>query len=517
MNLRQKAQIAIEKYKELYDFAPSGYFSLSKDGNILDLNLRAAKMIDKKRPLSKNIRFALFVSEDTRETFNSFLDNAFISGAELTCEVILSTPGNIPIYVHLNGMVKENQCLVSMVDMTERKLAKMLHDLNLRLGNIIEGTQAGTWEWNVQTGETIFNEIWAQIIGYTLEELAPLNIKTWETLTHPDDLKLSYEQLEMHFDGTLPNYNYDCRMKHKDGHWVWVHDCGQIMSWTSDGKPLMMFGTHTDITDRKQFEELLMQTRRNYEAFYNNIDYFLFVLDLRGNILHMNKTVIERLGYSREELLGQSILMVHPADRREEAGRIVTEMLDGTVSFCPVPIATKSGVQIPVETRVFQGIWDDGPVLFGVTKDISKITLSEEKFSKIFRFNPSACGLSGLDDHKYIEVNDAFSALLGFDKDEVIGKTATDLGILTPETIRDVLLKADGNGNVTNIGASLKARNGDIKHVLLSAENIYIQDKKYRFTFAQDITERKRVEDALIESEAKYKNLLWQIVKQKPL
>lgn len=504
----KKADIAYEKYKELYDFAPSGYFSLSIEGNILDINLRAKKMIDKDHLLSKNSNFGFFVSEDTRELYERFLDRAFNSKSEQTCEVTVLTPGNMPIYVHLNGMVVQNQCLVGMVDISDRKLAKLLRNFNLRLENIVEGTQAGTWEWNVQTGETFFNEIWAQIIGYTLEELAPVSFATWESLTHPDDLKQSKELFEMHLAGKIPYYDQDCRLRHKDGHWVWVHDRGQIMTWTIDGKPLKMFGTRTDISERKQYENILAQTRRNYEAFFNNIDYFLFVLDVNGNIMHMNNTVTERLGFSREELLGKSILMVHPPERREEAGKTVGDMLAGLAIFCPVPLITKSGVQIPVETRVSHGIWEDGPVLFGVTKDVSKITLSEEKFSKIFRFNPTACGLSGLDDHIYIEVNKAFLTLLGFKNDEVIGKTAMELGILTPETIREVLMKADVNGNVANVEASLKAKNGEIKHVLMSSENIYVQDKKYRFTFAQDITELKRAENALIEIEARFRNMI---------
>ena len=69
-------------------------------------------------------------------------------------------------------------------------------------------------------------------------------------------------------------------------------------------------------------------------------------------------------------------------------------MLSGTTEFCPVPILTKAGIQIPVETRVSMGYWDGKPAIFGVTKDISKITLSEEKFSKLFYLNPSPCGLS---------------------------------------------------------------------------------------------------------------------------
>ena len=65
----------------------------------------------------------------------------------------------------------------------------------LRLRYFIDCSGLGTWEWNVQTGETVFNDIWAQIIGYTLGELAPVSIKTWEAFAHPDDLKASEEML----------------------------------------------------------------------------------------------------------------------------------------------------------------------------------------------------------------------------------------------------------------------------------------------------------------------------------
>jgi PAS domain S-box-containing protein len=85
---------------------------------------------------------------------------------------------------------------------------------------------------------------------------------------------------------------------------------------------------------------------------------------------------------------------------------------------------------------------------------------------------------------------------LGFDKDEVIGKTAIELGILTPEITQSVLAKAK-NGTIINIEAKLRAKNGDIKYVLLSAENIYIQNNKYRYTIASDITGLKKFEEEL--------------------
>jgi len=239
---------------------------------------------------------------------------------------------------------------------------------------------------------------------------------------------------------------------------------------------------------------LLEQTRKNYESFFNTINDFLFVLDEQGDIIHMNNTVIERLGYTRDELMGLSVLMLHPANRRDEAGRIVEEMLKGVSEFCPVPIVAKSGVQIPVETRVSHGMWDGKPVIFGVTKDISKVKLSEEKFSKVFDLNPSVCGLSDLDNGKYIEVNDKFYSLLGFEKKEVIGKTAIEIGILSSEAVNVIMSKTEKNGKVSNVETNLKAKNGDVKNVILSAENIFIQDKKYRFTFVHDITELKQAE-----------------------
>jgi PAS domain S-box-containing protein len=379
-HLWAKTEVINDKYTGLFDFTPTGYFMLSQEGKIIELNLSGANMLGKERQALKNGRFGFFLSEEASHVFNSFLKKVFYSKLKENCEVTLSNNYMVPTRVSLTGIIVGNgeQCLVTMVDITERKRA----------------------------------------------------------------------------------------------------------------------------------EELLVQTRHNYETFFNTIDEFLFVLDVHGNILHTNTTVINRLGYTLEELIGKSIMMVHPADRREEAAGIVFEMLNGITTCCPVPIVTKAGVQIPVETRVTLGTWDGQPAIFGVTKDISKIKLSEEKFSKLFYINPSASGLSDLSDHTYIEVNEAFCSLLGYDKTEVIGKTAIELGILNDSSSASILRQTDANGNITNAEAELKARNGEIKHVIVSSENIYIQDKQYRFTVVHDITERKIAENALRDSEEKYRTLI---------
>lgn len=501
----------------------------------------------------------------------------------------------------------------------------ILYRENKNLHQSLVGAGAGTWTWNIETNEEIFDEQCAINIGHNLADLEQSK-QTWDDLVaNREDLIESHGLLEECRIGTTDKYRCVLRLRHKDGSIVYVEDKGMVTKRDSDGFAIQMSGTsiniterienearlrqqaeilraqveasldgilmigsddkrifhnnrmvelfnvpaqilidkngsalldyvasltkcpkefierinhlrdhpyeissdvvefkdgtildrystpvhgkegeyygriwsYHDITERVQADERLAQIRHNYETFFDTIDDFLFVLDAEGNIIYNNQTVTDRLGFSSDELLGNSILMIHPPERRDEAGRIVAEMISGKADFCPVPIVTKSDIQIPVETRVYPGEWDGQPVLFGVTKDISDIMLLNEKFAKIFESNVSACGITDLKTGKYIELNQAFYDLLGFSTDEAIGKTAFDLGILTPDQVAEILKYADGEGKVINAEADLRAKNGDIKHVLLSAVNIYIQDKKYRFTFVNDVTELTRLQHVL--------------------
>jgi PAS domain S-box-containing protein len=147
-----------------------------------------------------------------------------------------------------------------------RQANQQFKEKNERFRFIIEATNAGTWEWNVQTGEVIYSEDWSQMLGYTFDELSPISIGTWTKLCHPDDLVTSQKQLERCFQKETDRYETESRLRHKDGHWVWMLDQGKVMEWDADGKPLLMIGTHQNITERKKAEEAILVNEQRLES-----------------------------------------------------------------------------------------------------------------------------------------------------------------------------------------------------------------------------------------------------------
>lgn len=125
---------------------------------------------------------------------------------------------------------------------------------------VIQATQVGIWDWNIQTGELILNQRWAEIIGYNLEELGNITVQTWMNFYHPDDIEESGLLLADHWHGKSDSYIHETRLQHKNGHYVWVLDTGKVIEKFDDGKPKRMVGTHLDITDKKLAEKEVAQT-----------------------------------------------------------------------------------------------------------------------------------------------------------------------------------------------------------------------------------------------------------------
>ncbi len=164
-----------------------------------------------------------------------------------------------------------------------------------RLIDIIHGAEAGTWEWHVPNGTNIINARWAEMVGYTLDELTPMTIEIWRDLVHPADLAAAETKLARVFAKEVNQFEYQLRMRHRAGHWVQVMSRGRVARWSPDGSPEMMAGVHLDITALKRAEARLAQIIDAATAGTWEFDY-------REGQQQINHHWAEMLGYSFEEL-----------------------------------------------------------------------------------------------------------------------------------------------------------------------------------------------------------------------
>lgn len=132
-----------------------------------------------------------------------------------------------------------------------RQAEQALAESEERLDLALRGADLGTWDWNIETGEVVFNERWAEMLGYALREIEP-HVRAWEQLVHPDDWAGVQAVLQAHLTGRTPGYETEHRLRTKSGGWVWVLDRGKVVARAADGRPLRAAGTYLDITARKE-------------------------------------------------------------------------------------------------------------------------------------------------------------------------------------------------------------------------------------------------------------------------
>ena len=240
--------------------------------------------------------------------------NGHLKWVRVTTEALFDKDGSVS---RVFGSVK---------DITEEyKKEQELEETKTRLEYALIGTNAGYWDWNLNDGKCIFNERWASMLGYNLEEIKPFNIETWESLTHPDDLRLAKVEHEKYLRGKIPIYEVVMRMKHKSGHWVWIFARGAIFGRDSNGNPSRMVGTHVDISERMNNSIKLEKSEKRYRTLFEKSSDPSIILENKV-IKDCNNATVELLGYSsRNELIGMSIQDISP---KEIKGVPITKVME---------------------------------------------------------------------------------------------------------------------------------------------------------------------------------------------
>ncbi len=316
-------------------------------------------------------------------------------------------------------------------DVTERvRMQTQIDRDRQRLQDIIDGTHAGTWEWNLQTGEAHFNERWAEMFGFSLDELVPFTVQTWERFVHPDDLKRSNELLARHFAGETDYYECDVRMRHRDGHWVWVTDRGRVTRRSTDGKPLIISGTHLDITERRLAEERLRESEERFRKLFEDTREATFLLE-HGRILDANRAALDMLKMDSVELLRHS----SPASISPE------RQPDGELSAVKAEMLLRRTMELGSNqfewehqradgscflTEVLLTVVEQGErrLVHAVMRDITERRKAEEDLRKLWlavEQSPNSIVITNVD-AKIEYVNRRFCEVTGYSREEAIGQ-----------------------------------------------------------------------------------------------
>ncbi len=258
-----------------------------------------------------------------------------------------------------------------------------LDEMRERLNLVVESSRLGTWDWNVQTGGLVVNRRWVQILGYEPQDLEPVSIQTWLDLAHPEDLVAVDGLLAAHAEGDAEFYEMECRMRHRDGHWVWVHDRGRIVSRTNDGQPLRMTGTHQDITDRKQAEQALADSEARYRALVERMADVVVAFGVDGTVTFASPSFTDLLGWAGEEWLGRPALdLVYDPDERDQVVAQFSQMLQNSLRTITLRLRRKDGSACWVEVGSHPQHGPDGEVS-GVIVAIREHTPAPEQVAGI--------------------------------------------------------------------------------------------------------------------------------------
>ena len=349
---------------------------------------------------------------------------------------------------------------------------------------ILDSSDAGIWLWNIKTGETIFNEKWAAIIGYSLADLQPVSIDTWLVHAHPDDLEKSQRHLQAHFSGETERYICEVRMKHKKGHWIKVLDKGQVQTWDEEGEPEWMFGVHIDITNQWRKECEIESLHNKLQKFTDNLPglVFQYVIDKKGHgsFPFTTSKVIEIYGCTSDQLKESdafAMQVIHPDD----LPRVLTSIERSRVELCDWHQIyrvnhPKKGL-IWVEGKSSPIARHDGCFEWnGYLEDVSEEVTSNEKIKLLTAvFSTTSRGiLITTPEPRIVDVNPAFEQITGYSKSEVVGQSPAILSAkkqgkeVYQQMWATLLSKGRWQGEVWN-----KRKSGEIFPELLSIDALY--------------------------------------------
>ena len=390
-------------------------------------------------------------------------------------------------------------------DITERKRDEQtLRDSEERLRLSLQAANQGLYDLNVQTGDAVVNRQYAEMLGYDFETFVETNA-TWIERLHPDDREKVAKTYVDYTGGLLPEYRVEFRQKTRDGNWKWILSLGKVIEYDSQGQPLRMLGTHTDIDERKRAEQALQESEERFsKAFYQSPIGILLVDLTDATIRDVNDALLEMAALKREELVGQSVTQLNLKIDPEVSAAITQELMEhGTFRNREVQLqladgqiryVLNSGALVTIGGRLHN---------LALIQDITErkktekvLQDSEERFRMLFESNPAIMLLIEPVSGVIKDANLAAAEFYGYSLSELCSMNINQINQLTAEEVyaeRMRALKEERNFFVFDH----RLASGEIRAVEVHSSPMQLDRQPVLFSIIYDVTTRKKVEGEL--------------------
>jgi PAS domain S-box-containing protein len=430
----EKVEALLEKYTDLYDFAPVGYFTLTRAGAISTVNFSGASFLGIERILLLGRRFGLYVAEEDRHRFADFLEKVFVNQGKESCEVTLTREGNCSYFVKIEAVSYASgaECRFAVVDITERRRSEEpLRESESKFSKAFQATPSILVISSLEddTYKEV-NEAFEHLLGYRRSEVigrSSLDLNIWE---NPGDRVRTIQLLT---EGRKIR-DQEIVLRRKSGELLFGLYSAEIIEIHTEK---CLISLVNDVTERRKAEAELRRSEERYHSLYIDTPGMLHSIDHDGCLVSVSNYWLETLGYERSEVLGRVILEFLTAESRSYATKIVLPEFFRT-GFCtevPYQFVKKNGQILDVRLSAIAERDSEGniirslAVMIDVTESkrtLEALSFSEARYRALFRDNPTM--IVTLDaDLTMLSVNPFCASQLGYMINELEGSSVLEL------------------------------------------------------------------------------------------